>query len=116
MTTCDQAVPFQRSNSGGRDVAVAVPPAAKQLVVLAHDTATSEPPCASFGLRLIDQCEPSHRSMTGPPTPSPTAKQLAAVAQDTPASRLAPPCAAAGLGTIVQVVPFHFSVSPLFGP
>ena len=90
-------------------------PTAKQLVVLVHDTPDSLA-CVGpggFGLATIVQLVPFHRSTKVRlvvPTPGvPTAKQLVALAHDTPDSTLPFGSDVFGLDTIVQLVPFHRS-------
>src|SRR5438105_2778716 len=126
LGTVAQLVPFQRSTSVSIVRAllfqISTPPAAKQLVVLVHDT-----PCSllltlvalgrlGLGLGTIAHLVPFHRStsVTVAPTlfaySSPTAKQLVGLVHDTSDSPL--PYVASGglgLGTIAQPVPFQCS-------
>jgi hypothetical protein len=116
LVTIDQVVPFHRSTNVVVDW-YAFEPTAKQLVALVHDTPRSVgSPCSGFGLPTIDQVVPFHRSINVRGWPlslrkPPTAKQLVALVQDTPDSKLYIAFAGFGLATTDQLVPFHRTMS-----
>jgi hypothetical protein len=116
--TIDQLLPFHRSANKPAPPS----PTAKQLVVLAHDTAVKfdcDAPCG-FGLTTIDHLAPFQCSTNvlktafseaGLVAENPTAEQSVEVAHDTPTSTPSVGAAGLGLGTIDQLDPFHRSIS-----
>ena len=86
--TIDHVFPFQASTNARFAPATVWLPTAKQLVVLAHDTAASVLPI-SLGLAVTDQVLPFHCCTDAVAADWPTAKQRVAVGHDTPLSSLA---------------------------
>jgi hypothetical protein len=118
MLTIDQLVPFHRSTSGRCAQHVAgAEPTAKQLVVLAQETAESELSDVD-GFRLVEvlQLVPFQRSMMACACSEvvdavPTAKQPAVVAHETELRAYDQYPAGFVVGTVDQVLPFQRSAN-----
>jgi hypothetical protein len=116
LVATDHVVPLHFSTSVRLWATVDVP-TARQLVVLVHATPLNrlfvEP--TSGAPATIDQLEPFHASISVAPTPPtvlrPTAKQLVALAHDTPVSTALLAPTGFGLATIDPADPFHCSIN-----